>query len=176
MPGYCHKSERKTLQEMKPKRKNAKALKINKKKIVSSGKSKTKKQLKNNRIKNANTNGFSKNKQNINRKGRPRKLVSTIIDELRTKGIEGVKAAQVIDAYEAMFNLTRKELTEKASDEEAPIFIRIVAREMLSGKGPEMLERMMDRAHGKAKQVMDHTTNGKDLNIPFVSWTGTQKG
>lgn len=93
--------------------------------------------------------------QSGNPNGRPRKLVSTLISEMNAVGVEPLKASQIMDAYETLFNMTIKEITEKALDNDQPIFIRIIAKAMLSNKGSEMLDKMMDRAHGRSKQSLD---------------------
>ena len=116
-----------------------------------------------------NTNGFKTNKQNINRKGRPRRLVSSIIQDLKEKGIVQVKATDIVEAFEMLFNLESKEIAEIANNDSNPYFIRRVAKEMLSGKGFDIIERMIDRVHGKPKQATEITgKDGKDLTINFV--------
>ena len=116
-----------------------------------------------------NTNGFKTNKQNINRKGRPRRLVSSIIQDLKEKGIVQVKATDIIEAFEMLFNLESKEIAEIANNDKNPYFIRRVAKEMLSGKGFDIIERMIDRVHGRPKQATEITgKDGKDLTINFV--------
>ena len=101
--------------------------------------------------------GFDKNPNNINRKGRPRRLVSSIIRDLKEKGIVQVKATDIVEAFEMLFNLESKEIAEIANNDKNPYFIRRVAKEMLSGKGFDIIERMIDRAHGKPKQATDIT-------------------
>ena len=86
--------------------------------------------------------GFDKNPNNINRKGRPRRLVSSIIQDLKEKGIVQVKATDIVEAFEMLFNLESKEIAEIANNDKNPYFIRRVAKEMLSGKGFDIIERM----------------------------------
>ena len=113
--------------------------------------------------------GFDKNPNNINRKGRPRRLVSSIIQDLKEKGIVQVKATDIVEAFEMLFNLESKEIAEIANNENNPYFIRRVAKEMLSGKGFDIIERMIDRVHGKPKQATELTgKDGKDLIVNFV--------
>ena len=128
------------------------------------------KQLKKNRLDNLkNAKGFDKNPQNINRHGRPRRLVSLIIYELKEQGIESVKPNQIIDVFEMLFNLESKEIAEIANNDKNPYFIRRVAKEMLSGKGFDIIERMIDRVHGKPKQATEITgKDGDGLTINFV--------
>lgn len=87
-----------------------------------------------------------------NPNGRPRKLVSTLIEEAKKNGIEPLKSSQIIDCYESMMNMTIEEITEKVNDKKQPIFVRIVGKALLSPKGIEALEKILDRAHGKAIQ------------------------
>lgn len=138
------------------------------KKSVLSGKSETK-----------NNEGTEKRMKNLkpfkkgesgNPNGRPPKLLCHIIAELKEKGYERVSPSQIAEAYEILFNLNRVEITGWVNNETAPMFMRIVAKQMLSARGVEMLEKMLDRAHGKSKQSIDHTTNGKDIDIPVINW------
>ena len=116
-----------------------------------------------------NTKGFDKNPNNINRKGRPRRLVSSIIQDLKEKGIVQVKAIDIVEAFEMLFNLESKEIAEIANNDKNPYFIRRVAKEMLSGKGFDIIERMIDRVHGKPKQSTELTgKDGNSLTINFV--------
>lgn len=113
--------------------------------------------------------GFDKNPNNINRKGRPRRLVSSIIQDLKEKGIVQVKATDIVEAFEMLFNLESKEIAEIANNDNNPYFIRRVAKEMLSGKGFDIIERMIDRVHGKPKQATEITgKDGGNLTINFV--------
>ena len=113
--------------------------------------------------------GFDKNPNNINRKGRPRRLVSSIIQDLKEKGIVQVKATDIVEAFEMLFNLESKEIAEIANNDKNPYFIRRVAKEMLSGKGFDIIERMIDRVHGKPKQATEITgKDGSNLTINFV--------
>ena len=113
--------------------------------------------------------GFDKNPNNINRKGRPRRLVSSIIQDLKERGIVQVKATDIVEAFEMLFNLESKEIAEIANNDSNPYFIRRVAKEMLSGKGFDIIERMIDRVHGKPKQATEITgKDGSNLTINFV--------
>lgn len=100
----------------------------------------------------ANTAGFAQNPENINRKGRPRKLVSGVIIELKNKGVEKVSQSDVKDVFLMLINLETNEIKEIINDEKQPAIIRIVGREMLSGKGFDIIEKMLDRAIGKADE------------------------
>jgi hypothetical protein len=105
-----------------------------------------------------NTNGFDKRKEDINRSGAPRKMVSTVIKELSEKGIERVAPVQIVSLFESLLNLTKEELAEMMNDEKQPMINRIVARNMLEKKGFEIIEKILDRVHGKAVQKIEEKT------------------
>lgn len=98
-----------------------------------------------------------------NPNGRPRKLTRHIIEEWKSQGIEPITAAQVKDAYEQLMNLKESELQTIINNKDLPMFIRITAKEMLKQKGFEIIERMVDRAQGKAKQSTDVTSGGQPI-------------
>lgn len=89
--------------------------------------------------------------------GRPPKLLSTIVAELRAKGYERATSNQVADAFETLMNVPQNELADMVKDDKAPMSLRIVGKAMLTAKGWEVLQAMLDRAHGKAKQAIEQT-------------------
>ncbi|MCP4763926.1 MAG: hypothetical protein GY870_19295 [archaeon] len=101
--------------------------------------------------------GFDKNPQNINRSGANRKLVSTVTKELNEKGIEQVTSAQIVGLYQSFLNLTEPELKKIVNGKDEPMLNRIIAKSMLDKKGFEIIEKMLDRAHGKAQNKIEHS-------------------
>lgn len=99
-----------------------------------------------------NTAGFDANPQNINREGRPRRLVSGVIKELESKGVERVSQTDVKDTFLMLINLEIEELEEITKSKKHPAIVRIVAKEMLGGKGFDVIEKMLDRAIGKSEE------------------------
>ena len=61
--------------------------------------------------------------------------------------------------------MPQDELAKMVKDEKAPMSLRIVGKAMLTAKGWEVLQAMLDRAHGKAKQAVDLTTGGERLTV-----------
>ena len=86
--------------------------------------------------------------------GRPPLLLSTIVAELRAQGYERATAGTVADAFETLLNVPEDVLTEMVKDKSKPMSLRIVGKAMLTAKGWEVLQAMLDRAHGKAKQAV----------------------
>jgi len=90
--------------------------------------------------------------QSGNPNGRPRQLVGQVLYDLKEKGISPVSPDQVKGIYETLINCTIAEITEKAKDEQQSALVRIICKAILSGKGFEVLEKLIDRAHGKPIQ------------------------
>lgn len=87
--------------------------------------------------------------------GRRPKLLSSILSDLKGKGYDRVGPANVIEAFELLMNLPEEEIKAIVADKAQPMIVRIVGKSMLSDKGWLVLQTMIDRAHGKAKQSMD---------------------
>ena len=116
-----------------------------------------------------NVNGFQKNPQNINRNGRPRKMIADVIAELEKQGIKAATKPDIQDIYMRLINVEIPELEQKVKDPTQPVLVRIVGKNVLSGKGFDIIEKMLDRSIGKAEQKTDITTGGVALNIdPFA--------
>jgi len=97
--------------------------------------------------------------------GRPPKLLSGIVRELKAKGYERATAGTVVEAFEMLLNVPEDELAEMVKDKAQPMSLRIVGKAMLTADGWDVLQAMMDRVHGKPKTSHEHT--GKD-GAPLV--------
>lgn len=107
-------------------------------------------------------------KGNKHGKGRPKKLTSAVLQELESEGYEEVTQAHVKEAYQRLINLDQEKLTELYNDKKVAMLIRIVAKAILDKKGFEIIEKMLDRAHGKATNKTEVTgADGKDLYKPL---------
>ena len=88
--------------------------------------------------------------------GRKPKLVTHLNRELAAEGYAPVTATDVTDAIQSMLNLPIARLQEMAKPTgPEPFLFKLLAKELLGKRGAEALERMLDRAHGKAKQQVD---------------------
>lgn len=100
---------------------------------------------------------FRERPENINKKGRPPKLLHQVNNDLKAKGYTPVSETQIIEAYELILQLDKKQIEELINDKTKPYFLTLVARWMDSARGMEMLDRIMDRAFGRVRirQEMD---------------------
>jgi hypothetical protein len=89
--------------------------------------------------------------------GKQKKLVSYTLDLLESEGYKNVTPEQIKQVYTILITLTQERLTALAKDTETPMLYRIVAKEILGLKGFEIIERMLDRAHGKATTPVEHS-------------------
>ncbi len=106
--------------------------------------------------------------------GRPRKLVSTVTAALNETGVAQVSSNDVNAAYKTLLNLKESELSGMVNDRDQPMLIRIVAKAMLSGKGYEVVEKMMERVHGKPASVisLQKTEGGTEDHDAGTTITG----
>lgn len=114
---------------------------------------------------------FVKNDPRINRKGRPRRLVSNIIEELKEKGVERVSQTDVKDTFLMLINLEISELESMVNDKDQPVLVRIVGKEMLGGKGFDVIEKMLDRAMGKPDSKIDLTSTDGSMSPTAIEVT-----
>lgn len=93
--------------------------------------------------------------------GRPPKLLSQMVKDLKAAGYEQVGASTMLHTIESMIGLPTAKLEAMAKDDEAPIAQRILATHLLSKSDRlGLLMDLLDRAHGKAKQALDLKTSG----------------
>jgi len=103
-------------------------------------------------------------------KGRPKKLLGYTLELLESEGHAYATPEQIKQVYTILITLTQERLTALAKDTDTPMLYRIVAKEILGLKGFEIIERMLDRAHGKA------TTNANvevsaSIATPKFTWS-----
>ncbi len=112
-----------------------------------------------------------------NPKGRPKKLVSFILDELKNEG-ELVTRSMVEQTYQVLMSLTKAKLLAIVKDDDQPMINRIVGKEMLSKKGFEVIEKMLDRANGRPTNNTKNEHSGKDgtpISISPITWVQDKK-
>lgn len=99
-----------------------------------------------------------------NPKGRPRKsFLAPFIEKCENElGMDIPKPNDVAKTYLYCAALGEEYCKKVVEDKSQPMFIRIIAKEVLSKKGIDILEKMCNRAYG-TQQKLDITTNGKDV-------------
>ena len=101
-----------------------------------------------------------------NPNGRPKKSFSIINAELKAHGVEPLTKSNLIEAYTLIFNTDEKKLKEIAKDNNTPYGLRLIIQELNSTKSrSRALEDYRDYMFGRAKESIDHTTAGKEINI-----------
>jgi len=107
--------------------------------------------------------------QSGNPKGQPKKVLSRVNEQLREEGYTAASANNIVEAYSILINLDEERIKSIISDSSYPMLMRIVAKEMLSKNGAEMIEKILDRAHGKAIQKQAQVNkDGEDVKTVQV--------
>lgn len=107
--------------------------------------------------------GFDKHPENINRTGANRKLISTVNMDLEAKGITEASKADILGCYLRLIQLPLNDLKAMVEENSQPGLVRIVGKAILSGKGFEVIEKMLDRTIGTAAQVIEHKIDSKNI-------------
>lgn len=99
-----------------------------------------------------------------NPNGRPPKLLKHLNLELKAKGYEPVKPSQITEAFETLLNLPKEEIEKLKNQPGIPYFVQIICGRLISKESDnEALEKLLDRAIGKPKQSVDHTSLGEKI-------------
>jgi hypothetical protein len=110
--------------------------------------------------------------QSGNVNGRPPQLVAKITKELQKLGYKPATKAHIIDAYLTLIQLPYEKIVsiaERKGDTKDYAFLYAkVAESLISEGGSEALEKILDRAIGKATQNTDITTKGDKLETQIV--------
>lgn len=112
--------------------------------------------------------GFDKRPQNINRTGANRKTISKVNIDLEEAGATEASKKDITSCYLRLIQLTIPELKAKVKDSEQPALISIVGKAILSGKGFDIIEKMLDRSIGRAG-VSGNLDNGDNkITIEYI--------
>ena len=106
--------------------------------------------------------------QSGNPAGLKPKLVSHITSELNEQGYKAVSKNSIMEAYLTLVQLPYDEIKLIASPKDKttyPFLYKLVAKELIGKRGSDMLEKLLDRALGKATQRTDVTTKGKEIGV-----------
>jgi hypothetical protein len=115
--------------------------------------------------------GFDKRPENINRTGQNRKTISSVNLELENLGYTEATKQDITSCYLRLIQIPIPELESKVKDGTQPALVRIVGKAILSGKGFDVIEKILDRGIGKATGTIEVTgKDGKDLIPPKIEF------
>jgi hypothetical protein len=117
--------------------------------------------------------GFDKRPQNINKTGANRKTISAVNLELEKMGAIEASKKDITSCYLRLIQLTIPELEAKVKDSQQPALVRIVGKAIISGKGFDVIEKVLDRGIGKADQKIEHS--GEITNKTNLSELSTEE-
>ena len=106
-----------------------------------------------------------------NPNGRPKKLVSSLIAQLKEEGYEGVTNGQISDVISLLLNLNKDRVKQLAEDAKQPIYVQRISRRLVTATDKEIgdfIDKQLDRAHGKPKQVNEHTGKDGEALVPTI--------
>ncbi|MBR1525123.1 MAG: hypothetical protein IJ640_00485 [Prevotella sp.] len=106
--------------------------------------------------------GMAKKGDVLNPKGRPRSTVRTMIADFEQQGLIVPTNEEIGKMYMYIASLNEEELGKLLQDKSLPMMTRIIARGILSKKGLDVIDRIVNRTYG-SQQHIDITTNGKEL-------------
>jgi len=110
--------------------------------------------------------GFDKRPENINKTGANRKTISKVNIELEQEGCTEASKNDITSCYLRLIQLSIPELEKKVKDETQPALIRVVGKSILSGKGFDVIEKILDRGIGKVVSSLEVTGAGGGPLIP----------
>lgn len=107
----------------------------------------------------------------LNPNGPKRKLVGSLIVQLKEEGYEGVSPSQIVDIISLLLNLDKERIKVLAEDGTQPIYIQRTARRLYTATDKEIgdfIDKQLDRAHGKPKQVQEITGKDGEALVPTI--------
>jgi len=87
--------------------------------------------------------------------GRQKRSISSVVEEFKAQGYAIPTAIDIAEVYKAILAIDEEGLKVCIGDKSQPMLVRIVARNILGGKGFDIIERMLDRSIGKAAQAIE---------------------
>ncbi len=90
-----------------------------------------------------------------NPNGRPPKVLTGLVSDLKAQGYERATATTVTETIEHLIGLPQDRLNELLADKDQPMSVRIIIKSLLGAKGFETLSAILDRAHGKPRQAVE---------------------
>jgi hypothetical protein len=92
-----------------------------------------------------------------NPKGAPPKVFTDMERQFKAEGYNPVTLKAISEAYQMLLALPEEKLKEILIDKNQPVIFKMIIKGMTSGKAMEIIERMLDRVHGKPTQAVKST-------------------
>jgi len=102
--------------------------------------------------------------QSGNPNGRPKKLYSDHINDLKEKGYKPPTRTEYFDMVGMLLSMEEEDLKDFAADKKRPYWIRLIIIDMNSkNTRQKMMSDYRDWLYGSSKQHIDHTTQGEKI-------------
>ena len=95
----------------------------------------------------------------------PRKTVGLVNKILKDEGYEPASKTDIEQNYMQMIQLPMQKIIQLAKDEEQPILIRTIAKNLVSWKWFDIIEKMLDRGIWKAVQKTELEATVRDYTF-----------
>ena len=110
-----------------------------------------------------------------NPNGRPRKLYSDHIKDMKDKGYSPPTRTEYFDMVGLLLAMTEEDLKAFAQDKDKPYWIRLIIIDMNSkNTRTKMMADYRDWLFGKASQSMDLTSKGDKINVSVIEIGGSK--
>lgn len=110
-----------------------------------------------------------------NPNGRPRKLYSDHIKDMKDKGYSPPNRAEYFDMVGLLLAMTEEDLKAFAQDKNRPYWIRLIIIDMNSkNTRQKMMSDYRDWLFGRASQSMDVTSKGDKINVSVIEIGGSK--
>lgn len=86
---------------------------------------------------------------------RPKHIISSILNDLEKTGFERLTKSNLLKLYEYMLTLDTASLTALSDNKNSPIVIVKAAEALLGPSGFNVVQTMLERAYGKAKETVE---------------------
>jgi hypothetical protein len=102
-----------------------------------------------------------------NPKGRPKKLFTHLSNTLQNAGYQRLTPQALTEAIELLLTLPQSEIKAILQNDDAPIVYKVIIKGLLSQRGIDAMEKLLDRIYGKPKQSTEFGTKDGG-NVRFV--------
>ena len=113
--------------------------------------------------------------ETLNPNGRPRKLYSDHIKDMKDKGYSPPTRTEYFDMVGLLLAMTEEDLKTFAQDKDRPYWIRLIIIDMNSkNTRQKMMSDYRDWLFGRASQTMDVTSKGDKINVSVIEIGGSK--